>query len=73
MLRIYQHKLKKVMVIGGGRIGFHLSEQLSSAGIDVRLLEQDEKQAENEEYKEELRNAVLAKLNELSHEEENKN
>ena len=37
------------------------------------LLEQDEKQAENEEYKEELRNAVLAKLNELSHEEENKN
>ena len=37
------------------------------------LLEQDEKQAKNEEYKEELRNAVLAKLNELSQEEENKN
>jgi len=43
MLKIYQHKLKKVMLIGGGRIGYYLSEQLSSAGIDVKLIEQDEK------------------------------
>ncbi|MBQ4629064.1 MAG: Trk system potassium transporter TrkA [Clostridia bacterium] len=42
LLKIYQHKLKKVMVIGGGRLGYYLSEQLLSAGIDVKLIEQDE-------------------------------
>ena len=37
------------------------------------LLEQEKKQAKYDEYKEELKNAILAKLNELSQEEENKN
>lgn len=37
------------------------------------LLEQEKKQAKYDEYKEELKNAILAKLNELAQEEENKN
>ena len=37
------------------------------------LLEQEKKQAKYDEYKEELKNAILAKLNELSQEEGNKN
>jgi len=40
---IYMHKLKTVMIVGGGKIGYYLASQLGAAGIDVSLLEQDEK------------------------------
>lgn len=42
-LGIYQHKLKKVMIVGGGRIGYYLGGLLSSSAIDVKIIEQDEK------------------------------
>ena len=43
LLKIYQHKLKKVMIVGGGRIGYYLAGQLAADSVDVKLIEQDEK------------------------------
>lgn len=43
LLKIYQHKLKKVMIIGGGRVCYYLASQLIAAGADVKIIEQDEK------------------------------
>ncbi len=35
------HKAKRVMICGGGKVGFYLAQQLSKSGIDVHLIEQD--------------------------------
>lgn len=34
-------KVRQVMLIGGGRIGFYLARQLTASGIDVKILESD--------------------------------
>ena len=42
-LGIYKQRMKKVMVVGGGKIGYYLTKQLLEAGHDVKLIEKDEK------------------------------
>lgn len=48
--------IKKVMIIGGGKTGYYLSESLSDAGIDVKVIE---KNRERCEYLSEKLNNVL--------------
>ncbi|NLP15295.1 MAG: Trk system potassium transporter TrkA [Clostridium sp.] len=38
--------IKKVMVLGGGRIGYYLAEKLISQGISVKLIEHDKERCE---------------------------
>ncbi len=38
---IITHKVKRVMICGGGKVGFYLAQQLSKTGIDVHLIEKD--------------------------------
>ncbi len=42
-LGIYKQRMKKVMVVGGGKIGYYLTKQLLESGQDVKLIERDEK------------------------------
>lgn len=37
---VYKHKIKNVMIIGGGRIGYYLSKLLSDTGRNIKLIEQ---------------------------------
>ncbi len=34
-------KIKRVMIVGGGRIGYYLARSLQEAGMDVKILEKD--------------------------------
>ncbi len=38
--------IKKVMILGGGRIGYYLAEKLTSQGISVKLIEYDKERCE---------------------------
>ena len=38
---VYKHRIKNVMIIGGGRIGFYLSELLSDTGRNITLIDSD--------------------------------
>ncbi len=40
-LNIITHKVKRVMLCGGGRLSYYLAKQLEKSGISVRLIEQD--------------------------------
>lgn len=40
-LNIITHKVKRVMLCGGGRLSYYLAKQLEKSGIAVRLIEQD--------------------------------
>lgn len=39
---VYKQKIKKVMIIGGGRIGYYLAKLLSGTGRNIKLVEQNE-------------------------------
>ncbi len=39
-------KVKRVMIVGGGRIGYYLARILNEAGMDVKLLEKDRARCE---------------------------
>lgn len=39
---VYKHKIKNVMIIGGGRIGYYLSKLLSDTGRNIKLIEQND-------------------------------
>ncbi len=39
---VYKHKVKNVMIIGGGRIGYYLAKQLSDTGRNIKLIEHSE-------------------------------
>ena len=41
-LGIITHKAKRVILCGGGRIGYYLAEHLARDGVAVQLIEQDE-------------------------------
>ncbi len=36
---VYKHRIKNVMIIGGGRIGYYLSKLLSDTGRNIKLIE----------------------------------
>ena len=40
-LGIVTHKVKRVMLCGGGRVSFYLTKQLQNSGIQVQIIEQD--------------------------------
>ena len=42
-LGIVQHKVKNVLICGGGGVSFYLAQRLEKSGIRVQLIEQDEK------------------------------
>lgn len=44
---VYKHKVKNVMIIGGGRIGYYLSKLLSDTGRNIKLIEHDEARCYN--------------------------
>ena len=41
-LGVITHKAKRVIICGGGRIGYYLAERLARNGVTVQLIEQDE-------------------------------
>lgn len=41
-LGVYKQRLKKVMIVGGGRIAYYLTKQLLESGQSVKIIEQDE-------------------------------
>lgn len=43
MLGIYKQRLKNVMIVGGGKIAFYLTQQLIEAGYYVKIIENNEK------------------------------
>ena len=40
-LGIVHHKVRKVMIVGGGRITVYLTRQLMEMGVDVTIIEKD--------------------------------
>lgn len=42
---VYKQKIKNVMIIGGGRIGYYLSKLLSGTAKSIKLIEQNENRA----------------------------
>ena len=40
---VYKQRIKNVMIIGGGRIGYYLANLLSDTGRNIKLIEQNEK------------------------------
>lgn len=44
-LGVYQQRVKDIMIIGGGRIAYYLAKQMDELGIEVKIIENDEKRA----------------------------
>lgn len=42
-----KNKIRKVMICGGGRVGFYLAKQLVTLGMQVKLIERDLKKCES--------------------------
>ena len=42
-LGILTHKVKRVMICGGGRISYYLAKQLQNSGVQVQIIEKDQK------------------------------
>ena len=42
---VFKHKLKNIMIIGGGRIAYYLSKLLSTTSRNIKLVEQNESRA----------------------------
>lgn len=42
-----KNKIKRVLICGGGRVGFYLAKQLCNLGMQVKIIEKDEKKCEN--------------------------
>lgn len=38
---VYKHKVKNIMIIGGGRIGYYLGKLLSDTGRSIKIIESD--------------------------------
>ncbi len=38
---VYKHKIKNVMIIGGGRIGYYLAKLLTDTGRNIKIIEND--------------------------------
>ncbi len=46
--KIYKHRTKNIMIIGGGKMGYYLARQLSeTGGYNIKILEIDEKRCEH--------------------------
>ena len=45
-LGIITHKVKRVILCGGGKVSYYLAQQLTKAGMDVHLIEKDRQRCE---------------------------
>ena len=45
-INLVRSPLKRVMIVGGDKVGFYLSDMLSSKGYKIKLIENDKKRAE---------------------------
>lgn len=46
--KIYKHRTKNIMIIGGGKMGYYLARQLSeTGGYNIKILEIDEERCEH--------------------------
>ena len=45
-LKVAKFRVKNVMLIGGGRMGYYLARQLLATGMDVKIIESDAKRCE---------------------------
>jgi len=45
-LGIYKQRVKSALIIGGGKTGYYLTRILCDSGLDVKLIEKDEKRCE---------------------------
>lgn len=45
-LKIYKPKAKSVFIVGGGKIGYYLAQELLKSGVSVKIVESDEERAE---------------------------
>ena len=45
-INVYSNRAKTVMIAGGGKIAFYLTEMLVKSGVKVKLIEKDRKKAE---------------------------
>ncbi|MBE7077398.1 MAG: Trk system potassium transporter TrkA [Clostridiales bacterium] len=65
-INLVQSRLKKIMIVGGGKIGLYLAEQLSKNKYKIKLLEADKAYAE--ELAEELPRVTVIHGNGTQHE-----
>ena len=56
-LHVFKQKAKSVFIIGGGKIAYYLAQELIDFGVDVKIIEQDEKRCV--ELSEELPRATI--------------
>lgn len=56
-IKIFKAPAKSVFIVGGGKIGFYLAQELESSGIDVKIIEKDQKRCET--LTNELENATV--------------
>lgn len=42
----HRHKIRKVLICGGGRVGYYLAKSLSTIGMQVKIIEKDRKRCE---------------------------
>ena len=45
-LKIFKPRAKSAFLIGGGKIGYYLAQELLSSGVSVKIVERDEERAE---------------------------
>lgn len=46
--KIYKHRTKNIMIIGGGKMGYYLARQLSeTGGYNIKIIEMDEERCEH--------------------------
>ena len=65
-INLVQSRLKKIMIVGGGKIGLYLAEQLSKNKYKIKLLEENKAYAE--ELAEELPRVTIIHGNGTQHE-----
>lgn len=47
-LKIYKHRTKDIMIIGGGKMGYYLARQLcETGGYNIKIIENDEKRCDH--------------------------
>lgn len=45
-LGVFQHRVKDVIIVGGGRIAYYLTKQLANLSMQVKIIERDQPRAE---------------------------
>ena len=46
-IKIYKSRAKSVMLLGGGKVGFYLAQELIGNGVDVKIIESDQNRCQD--------------------------